>query len=324
MSRPIVVVGSVNLDLVCKASKIPSPGETVWGDRFQTFHGGKGANQAVAASRLGNNVHMVAKVGDDDFGKRLREGLAAASVNVEDVSTASGAASGVALISVDANGQNSIIVVPGANAELHPEDLEHSLPKLESAGIILAQLETPMDTVEYLSQIAQRAGVPLMLDPAPARPLPDSIPRRVTYLTPNETETAALCGLGEQELTPAMAPEAAEALLRMGAENVVLKLGSRGAFLASRSGIREMVPAIDVRAVDSTAAGDAFNGGMASALMQGLGLEDAVRFGVAVAAVSVTRAGAQPSMPNAAEVAELLEHRKAADAKAPLARTSSR
>jgi ribokinase len=323
MSRPIVVVGSVNLDLVCTASKIPSRGETVWGDRFQTFHGGKGANQAVAASRLGNSVHMVAKVGDDDFGKRLREGLAAASVNIDHVSVAAGVASGVALISVDANGQNSIIVVPGANAELRPEDLDRILPKLQSAGIILAQLETPMDTVEYLSQVAQRAGVPLMLDPAPARPLPESILRRVTYLTPNETETAALCDLGDQELAPAKVPEAAEALLRKGAENVVLKLGSRGAFLASRSGIRKMFPAIDVRAVDSTAAGDAFNGGMASALMQGLTLEDAVGFAVAVAAVSVTRPGAQPSMPNAAEVAELLQKNRR-EVKAPLASSSSR
>jgi ribokinase len=250
---------------------------------------------------------MVAKVGDDDFGNRLREGLAAAPVNVEDVTVASGVASGVALISVDAKGQNSIVVVPGANAELRPEDLDRSLPKLQSAGIILVQLEIPIDTVEYLGQISQRAGVPLMLDPAPARPLSDTILRSVTYLTPNETETAALCGVAEEELTPARVPELAEALLKRGAQNVVLKLGSRGAFLASHTGIREMVPAIKVRAVDSTAAGDAFNGGMASALMQGLGLVGAVRFGVAVAAVSVTRAGAQPSMPNAADVAELLE-----------------
>lgn len=312
MTRPIVVVGSVNLDLVCTSNRIPSPGETVWGDRFQTFHGGKGANQAVAAGRLGNDVHMIAKVGDDDFGKRLREGLAAASVNVDDVSVAPGTASGVALISVAANGQNSIVVVPGANAELRPQDLDRILPKLKSAGIILAQLETPLETVEYLSEIAHHAGVPFMLDPAPARPLPDAILRRVTYLTPNETETAALCRLEEREVTPAMVPEAAEALLKMGVENVILKLGSRGAFLATRSGIRAMVPAIDVRAVDSTAAGDAFNGGMASGLMQGMGLQEAVRFGVAVAAVSVTRPGAQPSMPSAAEVAELLENRKAA------------
>lgn len=321
MSRPIVVVGSVNLDLVCTANKIPSPGETIWGERFQTFHGGKGANQAVAAGRLGNDVHMVAKVGDDDFGKRLREGLAAASVNVDDVSVASGVASGVALISVDAKGQNSIIVIPGANGELRPGDLERSLPKLRSAGIILVQLETPLDTVEYLSEIAERAGVPLMLDPAPARPLPAAILRRVAYLTPNETETAALCGM--TELAPAMVPEAAETLLKTGAENVILKLGSQGAFLASRSGTRETVPAMDVRAVDSTAAGDAFNGGMASALMRGLGLQEAVRFGVAVAAVSVTRAGAQPSMPTAAEVAQLLQTGRTGNAKTTSATLAS-
>ncbi len=147
MNRSIVVVGSANLDLVCTASRIPAPGETVWGTHFQTFHGGKGANQAVAAGRLGGDVRMIAKVGDDDFGSTLRAGLLQASVNVDDVTTAPGTASGVALISVDAQGQNSIIVVPGANGKLRPEDLERCLPRLQSAGIILAQLEIPMETV---------------------------------------------------------------------------------------------------------------------------------------------------------------------------------
>jgi ribokinase len=168
--------------------------------------------------------------------------------------------------------------------------------------------------VEYQRHIAHRDGVPFMLDRAQSLPLPDAILRRVTYITPNETETAALCNMGEQELTGAMVPQAAEALLKTGAKNIVFKLGRRGAFLASSSGIREMVAAIEVRAVDSTAAGDAFNGGMASALMRGVALQDAVRFGVAVAAVSVTRPGAQPSMPTAAEVADLLDNRKTASA----------
>jgi ribokinase len=278
----------------------------VWGNRFDTFHGGKGANQAVAASKLGSDVRMVAKVGDDEFGKSLRRGLLAASVNVDDVSIALDTTSGVALIAVDANGQNSIIVVPGANNALRPEDLDRCLPQLQAAGMILTQLEIPLDIVEYLGEIAHAAGVPLMLDPAPARPLPRHILSSVTYLTPNETETAELCGLDIDKLTPEMALEAAETLLSAGAQNVILKMGDRGAFLATADGQRKMVPALKVTVLDSTAAGDAFNGGLASALMRGMALEQAVQFAVAVAAVSVTRPGAQTAMPNADEVTRLL------------------
>ncbi len=310
MGRTIVVVGSVNLDLVCTASRIPAPGETVWGTHFQTFHGGKGGNQAVAASRLGNDVSMIAKVGDDDFGATLREGLRAASVNIDDVTTAPGLASGVALISVDAQAQNSILVIPGANGELRPSDLERCLPRLQSAGILLAQLEIPMETVEALCTIACRAHVPLMLDPAPARALSREALRCVTYLTPNETETATLTGCGDSEVTPSSVQEAAEMLLEKGARNVILKLGARGVFVAGADGLRKAVPAVRVRAVDTTAAGDALNGGLASALMAGMGLEEAVRFAIAVAAVSVTRAGAQTSMPNAEEVAALLREQE--------------
>lgn len=307
MSRTIVVVGSANLDLVCNATKIPSPGETVWGDRFQTFHGGKGANQAVAAGRLGADVRMVAKVGNDDFGRNLREGLRASGVDTEDVSTAEEVASGVALISVDSDGQNSIIVIPGANGELGPEDMEKCRPRLESAGVILTQLEIPMEAVDCLSRIAFDAGVPLILDPAPARLIPGEILRRVTYLTPNESETAQLCGIATDELTLDMAAHAAEKLLNTGAKNVILKLGGRGVYLATEDGLRRTVEAFKVPVVDTTAAGDAFNGGFAAALMRGEPLEEAVEFAVAVAAVSVTRPGAQTSMPTAQEVMDLLE-----------------
>lgn len=307
MKRPIVVVGSANLDLVCNAGRIPSPGETVWGDRFQTFQGGKGANQAVAAARLGGDVSMVAKVGEDDFGRTLREGLKSASVHVEDVTTAPGTASGVALIAVDAKGQNSIIVIPGANGELRPADLDRCLPRLQTAGILLTQLEIPMETVEHLCQIAQRSGVPLMLDPAPARAIGREALQCVTYLTPNETEAAILCGWDADDLTPQTAQKAAEALLAMGPANVLLKMGERGAFLAASDGLRKFIPALKVPVVDSTAAGDAFNAGVAVALMRGLGLEQAARYGSAVAAASVTRAGAQSSMPTEQEVATLLE-----------------
>jgi ribokinase len=302
-----VVVGSVNLDLVSTGKRIPSPGETVTGDRFQTFHGGKGANQAVAIGRLGYPVSMVAKVGDDEFGGRLRQGLAAAGVDVAAVGTARGTASGVAMIAVDAHGQNSITVVPGANGKVLARDLDKALPILRSAGMILAQLEIPMETVEHLSEIAERFQISLMLDPAPARPISRNLLRRVTYLTPNETEAGTLCGAAFGALTPKNAGDYAEKLLKSGAANVIIKMGGRGAFVASADGLRMMVPSFKVSVVDSTAAGDAFNGGLAVALMQGMELAPAVRFAAAVGAVSVTRAGAQPAMPTVREVNRLLK-----------------
>jgi ribokinase len=305
--KSIVVVGSVNLDLVCIGKRIPAPGQTVTGDQFQTFHGGKGANQAVAIGRLGYPVSMVAKVGDDEFGARLRQGLKTADVDVSAVGTVRGTASGVAMISVDAQGQNSIIVVPGANGKLLPKDLDKALPRLREAGIILTQLEVPMETVEYLSEIAARHQIPLMLDPAPARPIPGGLLRRVAYLTPNETEASTLCGTAFGDLTPKNAKEYAEKLLKTGAANVIIKMGKRGAFVAGADGLRVMVASFKVPVVDSTAAGDAFNGGLAVALMRGLSLDEAVRFAAGVGAVSVTRAGAQTAMPALREVNRLLK-----------------
>lgn len=305
--KSIVVVGSVNLDLVCRGKRIPAPGETVTGEEFQTFHGGKGANQAVAIGRLGYPVSMVAKVGDDEFGSRLREGLRAADVDVDAVGTAKATASGVALITVNAQGQNSITVVPGANGKLLPRDLEKVLPRLRSAGVLLTQLEIPMETVEHLSAIAERYEIPLMLDPAPARALPASLLRRVTYLTPNETEACTLCRTPIEDLTPKNVREYAETLLQGGPANVIIKMGGRGAYIAGADGLRTPVPSFKVRVVDSTAAGDAFNGGLAVALMRGMELREAVRFAAAVGAVSVTRAGAQPAMPAAREVNRLLD-----------------
>ena len=302
MRRSIIVVGSVNLDLVCTGKRIPAPGETVTGETFETFHGGKGANQAVAVGRLGFPVSMIAKVGDDQFGSRLRRSLRAANVNVRAVGTAKGTASGVALITVGGDGQNSITVIPGANAQLLPRDLEKSLSQLRAAGMILTQLEIPMETVEYLGTVAARFQVPLMLDPAPACALPREMLRHVTYLTPNETETCVLCGIRPEELNLATVAELAQNLRERGPANVIVKMGKHGAFAAGPNNLGRMVPPVKVRVVDSTAAGDAFNGGLAVALMRGLGLEEAVRFAGAVAALSVTRAGAQPAMPTAGEV----------------------
>lgn len=305
MRKPIVVVGSVNLDLVCKGKKIPAPGETVRGEAFNTFHGGKGANQAVAAARLGYPVSMIAKVGSDDFGERLREALQAEKIDVTHISTATSVSSGVAMISVDESGQNSIIVVPGANDVLTPTDLDAAQEVLRSAGMILAQLEIPMETVEHLCKLAAEFGVPVMLDPAPAQPIPQEILKLVTYLTPNETETCTLCGITEPQLDLSTAADCAKKLQGQGVANVVIKMGSRGAYVIAASGACTFVPTIKVPVVDSTAAGDAFNGAFSFALLSGMDLRQAVRYATAAGAVSVTRAGAQPAMPTAAEVEEL-------------------
>lgn len=306
MNRPIVVAGSINLDLVSVAKRIPSPGETIKGDQFHTFHGGKGANQAVAVARLQYPVSMIGKVGGDDFGKRLQQGLRAEGIHVRNVFTAASTPSGVAMIAVDSKGQNSITVIPGANDELLPRDLEKCLPQLRSAGIILTQLEIPMESVEYLSTVAQRHQIPFMLDPAPARSIPRALLRRVTYLTPNETETCVLCGISPAELSPATVGRYAQ-FLQGGAANVIVKMGRFGAYVAAADGFRKLIPAFKVKAVDSTAAGDAFNAGLAVALMRGMDLAQAVRFAAAVGALSATRPGAQSSMPQGCEVDEFLD-----------------
>lgn len=307
MPSPILVVGSINLDLVCSGKRIPAPGETLKGETFRTFHGGKGANQAVAVGRLGYPVNMIGKVGDDDFGPGLRRGLSAANVGVRNVSVAKGVSSGVALITVDSTGQNSITVVPGANDRLLPRDLQKCLPQIRAAGMILTQLEIPMETVDYLCSTARRFDIPVILDPAPARPIPRKVLRNVTYLTPNETEACALCGLASGDLTPANVASIAEQLLKGGPTSVIVKMGSHGACIAGVDGFRRMIPAFKVRAIDSTAAGDAFNAGLAVGLVRGLSLEDAARYGAAVGAISATRAGAQTSMPSEKEVSRLLQ-----------------
>jgi len=306
MSRPIVVVGSINLDLVAGTKRIPVAGETVIGSSFQTFFGGKGANQAVAAARLGASVALIGKLGTDAFGRELQTGLKQAGVDTSAIDVVD-ESSGVALITTDERGDNSIAVVPGANALLFPADLEKRMELLRSAAILLAQLETPLQTVEYLGNIASKEGIPFVLDPAPARPLPDSLLRNVTWLTPNETETCFLLGHSGQQLSEESFESAAHTLLQRGCRNVILKLGERGCYVALSDGTRKLIPAFKVRAVDTTAAGDAFNGALAVALTAGNKPLEAARWASAVAAVSVTRRGAQPSMPTGAEVSHFLQ-----------------
>lgn len=310
MRKPIVVVGSINFDLVATADHVPLPGETIIGKEFRTFHGGKGANQAVGVAKLGHPVSMLGNVGDDSFGSALKNALRHAGVAVNSVRTVKGA-SGVALINIGNDGQNNIVVVPGANGKLLPKDITARSALLREAGMILAQLEIPLITLETVAAFAHRHQIPLMLDPAPARELPSGLLQVVAWITPNESETRILCGLAPTEpVTPTTAARCADLLLARGPKNVVIKMGAQGAYLATTDGIREMVPSFAVKAVDSTAAGDAFNAGLAVSLLSGKNPREAARYASAVAAISVTRSGAQPSMPTAREVTMFLNAQK--------------
>ncbi|HEY7825826.1 MAG TPA: ribokinase [Candidatus Acidoferrales bacterium] len=307
MRKPIVVVGSINLDLVATGERVPLPGETLTGRDFATFHGGKGANQAVAAARLGWPVSMIGKVGDDSFGAELKSALRQAGVDVRAVKTEKGS-SGVALINIGADAQNSIVVVPGANGKVLPRDIAKNAALLRRAGMILAQLEIPLATVETLAVFAHRHAIPLMLDPAPARSLPPGLLQNVAWITPNESETRVLCGLDSREpVNSATAARCADLLLASGPKNVAIKMGEQGVYIATADEQRQMLPAFVVKAVDSVAAGDAFNAGFAVSLLAGKQPLEAARYASAVAAISVTRRGAQPSMPTAREVARFMK-----------------
>jgi ribokinase len=302
--RSIAVVGSINADLVCRVDKIPQPGETRLSSNFRIHSGGKGANQAVAAARLGCNVHLIGKLGKDAFGNLLQKGLTDASVDISGIDLVE-EASGVALIEVSAEGENSIVVAPGANACVTPGDLDKHIDVLRQAGIVLTQLEIPLDTVKYLAQICHCENIPLILDPAPAQELPDELLRATTWFTPNETEAAFY--------TAAQDPESqCQALLKRGLTGIVLKRGAHGISLATSSLRRIDQPGFRVQAVDSTAAGDAFNGAFAAALMLGSEPAAAARFASAAAAISVTRLGAQASMASRAEVDHFLEQHQEA------------
>jgi ribokinase len=300
-SKPIVVVGSINMDLVATAPHIPAAGETILGTDFQTNPGGKGANQAVAAARAGATVQMIGQLGSDDIGKQLREGLNKAGIDTSSVGTVPGT-SGVALITVAANGDNSIVVTPGANTQLTPAFLDQHAEKIRKAGIVLAQLEIPLETVVHLAELCAKAEVPLMLDPAPAQELPSSLFSKITWFTPNETEAAFYLGKKAKD-----SEAAANSLIAKGLKGVILKLGDKGSYFAVAKGNEVTIKPFNVKAVDTTAAGDAFNGAFAAALMLGQSRLEAAMFASAASAISVTRAGAQKSMATFEEVQQMLE-----------------
>jgi ribokinase len=299
MGSGIVVVGSSNTDMIIKVDRIPKPGETVIGGEFSIAAGGKGANQAVAAARAGGKVTFIARVGDDMFGQQAMEGFVADGIDASHVIRESDAPSGVALIFVDEHGENSIAVASGANARLTPEDVLSARDAITSADVLVAQLETPLDTVHAAVDLAAKHGVRVVLNPAPARHLPEEILRHVSVLTPNETEVELLTGIEVSNDAAALA--AAERLNAVGVEAILITLGSRGAFIFD-SDHAELVPGFKVEAVDTTAAGDVFNGALAVALAECSPLPKAVRFANAAAALSVTKLGAQPSAPTREEI----------------------
>ena len=301
----IVVVGSLNMDFVVGVERLPAPGETVLGRDFRMIPGGKGANQACAAARLAAGsaqVRMVGRVGYDTFGDHLKASLSAAGVDVSAVHATRSHATGVALIPVDSSGQNSIVVAPGANHALLASETE---AVLRGARLTLFQLESPLDTVMAALKIARQEGARTILDPAPAQSLPAELLANVDILTPNESEASILLNLPPRRIAPSDAPELARALRQRGPAAVVLKLGDQGCFYSDAE-TEILAPAFPVTARDATAAGDVFNAGLAVALAEDRPIAEALRFANAAAAISVTRVGAQASVPSRAEVDQFL------------------
>lgn len=291
------------MDLVVKAPRIPRVGETVSGGTFGMFPGGKGANQAVAAARLGAQVAMVGVVGDDAFGRQLLEGLRREGIDATRVRTEAGVATGIASISVDGAGHNSIVVASGANLRVTEADVEGGRDVISGSQVVLLQLEIPIDCVTAAARLGHAGGALVCLDPAPAAPVPDSLYALADVIDPNEVEAQALTGV--EIHSTADAERAAEALYARGPRTVVVKLGEKGSFYLSAEG-RGHIPAAPVKAVDTTAAGDAFAAALGVALGEGRALREAVTFATWAAGLKVTRMGAQPSMPRRAEVEEVM------------------
>lgn len=300
----MLVVGSANMDLVAGVKRFPYPGETILSNDFAMYPGGKGANQAVCCAKLGAHVDFIAKMGDDIYRRKLIESLSRDGVGTEFVYTERSVSTGVAMILVEESGQNEITVVSGTNMLLLPADLEDHPRPFQRARVVLLQLEIPLETVTKALELAKKAGALAILNPAPARELPLSLYRFVDVLTPNETECELLTGI--RVFDEASAEEAAGRLLRKGTKNVVVTMGKKGALRVNSSG-SHFFDALRVEAVDTTAAGDAFNGALAVSLGGGKTLDEAIRFANSVAAFSVTRKGAQTSMPTLKELNRFLK-----------------
>lgn len=297
--RKILVVGSSNTDMVIKTEHLPRPGETVLGGTFFMNPGGKGANQAVAIARLGGYVSFICKTGSDIFGHQSQQLFEEEGIDTSYIFSDSKNPSGVALITVDAHAENCIVVASGANAALLPSDLASAVEAIEEADLVLLQLEIPMDTVEYVAEAAYRKGKKVILNPAPAQALSPSLLRHLSIITPNEMEAEMISGIRITDENSAR--EAARAIVGMGVGCVIITLGAKGALIHC-DGADEFIPALKVEAVDTTAAGDVFNGALTVALAEERSLAEAVRFACKASAISVTRVGAQSSAPYRIEV----------------------
>ncbi len=299
----VVVLGGINMDLVTYSERFPGAGETVVGEQFLTYAGGKGANQAVAAARMGGRTAMVGRVGDDMFGPQLLDGLSAAGVEVSRIAVGPGETSGIAVISIDGSAQNRIVQVLGANATCGEAEAARAIEAVANASVLMLQLEVLPEVSLIAARAARAAGNTVILDPGPVRPFPDEFYGLCNVITPNETEAEALVGFAIDGADAAKA--AADALLSRGVDAAVVKLGAQGAFYATK-GLSGIQPAFPVEAVDTVAAGDAFNGALAVCLAEGMLLPDSVRMACAAGALAVTTMGAQDSMPTRGAVEALL------------------
>lgn len=295
----ITVIGSTNTDMVIKSVRLPRPGETILGGTFLMTQGGKGANQAVAVARLGGKVMFVAKTGNDIFGNNTRELLRKDGISGKYLLIDPVYPSGVALITIDEKAENSIVVSSGANGNLLPEDLMQIPEIIEDAEIILMQLEIPLETVEFVAEAASNCGKKVILNPAPGRPLPTDLLKKLYLITPNETEAELISGVKITDLQSA--EQAAQRIHQLGVPAVIITMGAKGALIYADSKM-ELIPASPVKAIDTTAAGDVFNGALAVALTEGKTLAESVRFAGKAAAISVTRMGAQDSVPYRHEI----------------------
>lgn len=297
--KRIIVIGSSNTDMVIKTEKIPMPGETILGGTFLMNPGGKGANQAVAASRLGGKVTFIAKIGDDLFGNQTTGILKKEGIDTSYIVKDSELPSGIALITVDEEGENSIVVAPGSNHNLMVQDIDNDILTGDKFKVMLLQLEIPLMTAEYAALTAAESGIKVILNPAPAQKLHDYLLRHIWLITPDESEVEILTGIKVHNQFTAEA--AATSLLKRGVKNVIITMSAKGAFVKSED-FTEMFPGIQVKAVDTTGAGDVFNAALAVATAEGKGLRDAVIFANKAASICVTRMGAQASAPYRKEI----------------------
>ncbi|RJP63202.1 MAG: ribokinase [Ignavibacteriales bacterium] len=301
--KRILVIGSSNTDMIVNVPRIPKPGETILGGRFLLAAGGKGANQAVAAARSGGNVTFVSKVGKDSFGKQSLEGYRLDGINTEYILIDENESTGVALIYVSEDGENSIAVASGANMKITPEDIQNISELIEQNDFLLMQLEIPLETVKAAAKIANHLNKKIILNPAPAQYLDDELLKCISIITPNETEAEILTGKNIKSDNDIS--DAAEFLMAKGIDTVIITLGAKGIFLATKD-IREFITSFKVDAVDTTAAGDVFNGALVTALAEDKSLIEAAIFGNAASALSVTKSGAQPSIPLRKDVEHFL------------------